>query len=253
MRISNQIRFVIVGTQRTGSSLVATTINMHDEVSCGWEWTRDVSPFNKITIVQNGLSSRFEKLPEPHKSKMMKAVSPIIGFRLLFSSSPKWFFSPKLNVAHIWERLESFIKWFSKQPNIKIIHILRNDHLAWIASLYMAKATNQFIDSKYPTDLSVHIPLKQAIKRIIAKRHIEKKLRSLSLSNPYLETIYEDLVSNRDKNFKKILKFLEVDNPNNIPVSVTKKQQKRRIEEVISNYHEIKHLVDRCKSCSSIR
>ena len=46
--------FVIVGTQRTGSSALAEAISLHPMVASGWEWTNNKIPYS--------LASKYELL-----------------------------------------------------------------------------------------------------------------------------------------------------------------------------------------------
>lgn len=237
--------FVIVGTQRTGSSFVATTLNTHPEINCGWEWALDVTPIAKISTIHAGLHGHFDQLPESHRVRMssVKKDAKVIGFRLLFSSSPKWIVSPKLNLPHWVERLNGFLKYFCSNPNIKILHIVRSNNLAWLTSLFLAKTSKLYIDHKYPDDLKIEVPLGEAEKRVKAKLELEKKLRLLGTSNPFLEKKYEDLIQDKSGEFKKIFEFLGVSAMEDMVKSPTKKQLRRPLSEVVSNYDELKDVV----------
>jgi hypothetical protein len=229
--------FIIIGTQRTGSSMVAATLHNHPKINCGWEWTLHMSPFNKISRTLAGLNGNFDALPAPHKLMMKeKKGAAIIGCRLLFSSSPKWLFSPKYNLAHFKERFYPFLDCLSSHRDIKIIHITREKSLDWLASLFMAKSSKLYINKEYPEELQITIPLREAVKRLKTKRMVEDKARCLKKSNPFLEISYEDIIANMDQSFTSLFNFLEVDIPDSIPTPPLKKQQKRPLSEVISNY-----------------
>ena len=224
--------------------MIAKTLNSHSEINCGWEWTSHMSTLSRIKKVKAGLSGYFKDLPEPHASKMQeKSEISTIGFRLLFSSSPKWFMSPQFSLAHLGERLNGFIKFLNRQPNIKIIHIVRNDHLEWLASLFMARSSKMFINKEYPRDLTISVPIKEAVKRVRAKLEIEKRLRELRISNPYLEVRYEDAIADREVTYRQLFQFLEVDVPKLIPPAATKKQQQRPIYEVIVNFDDLRQRI----------
>lgn len=236
--------FVIVGTQRTGSSMIAGTLHSHPDINCGWEWAIDIPPLKKIALIKAGLSGQFEVLPEPHASMMSKkGKTDVTGFRLLFSSSPKWFIHQQYNLAHMWERLSGFIKFFQQNPEIKIIQIIREDQLAWIASLFMAKSSKLYINKKYPKDLKVKIPVKKAIKRLKSKTKLEKMLRTLHTSNPYIELKYEEILTRREAALIELFDFLEVSSPGTIPDAPIKKQQHRPISEVVVNYNDIRQAI----------
>jgi hypothetical protein len=48
--------FIIVGTQRIGSGMLADIINSYDQMAVGWEWTQDSVFFDKINYANKALS-----------------------------------------------------------------------------------------------------------------------------------------------------------------------------------------------------
>ena len=235
--------FVIIGTQRTGSTMIEKTLNLHPDIKCGGEWSLKISPLKKVSLVKAGLSGNYRRLLEPHAGLMLEKNADAIGFRLLFSSSPKWLIHPHFNLARIWERLDGFIEYFKKNPEIKIIHVIRDDNVAWLASLFMAKSSNLFTNIKYPEDLKIKIPVLEAIKRVRTKNELKKKMRTLSLFNPYFEIKYEDFLIKREARLTELFNFLEVGIPVPIPEIPTRKQQHKSLSDVIINFKEISQMI----------
>ncbi|MBG0789915.1 MAG: sulfotransferase [Desulfovibrionaceae bacterium] len=236
-------RFLIVGTQRTGSTFVASTLSGHSDITCGYEWTRTVSFFKKIQVLSNGLQGQFEKLPPPHSEYMLALESnySALGFRYLFSSSPFWVVDPSFSLSRYNERLSAVIEFIIARPDIHIIHVVRDNDLDWIASMYLAKYTGAYINKSYDLKGAVNIPISSAKRRLIAKQSLTQELRKLSQNNPYLEVSYEDFVSNIDAGYQNLCKFLHVGNE--LPLVSTKKQQKRDLSQVIMNYRDVDRLV----------
>jgi hypothetical protein len=51
--------FVIVGTQRTGSTALFNLLNIHPEIACGAEWTYNRSWHEKIEVFERALRGDF--------------------------------------------------------------------------------------------------------------------------------------------------------------------------------------------------
>lgn len=231
------IRFVIVGTQRTGSSFLATSIEQHPELACGWEWTIDIPSYKRLSAAKSGLLGDFSGLSDKCRSHMQTFSMPVkgIGFRWLFSSSAKWLLKPEFSPSRVIERLTSFLRFVKSDPTIRIIHVTRNDDVGWLVSLYAAKTTGSYIGAKHTEDLRVSIPLKVAKKRLIAKRNLDRTLASLAQTNPYLALDYVEIESNPGETFKKVFEFLGVANEFN-PQAKTQKQQNKTYQEIVENY-----------------
>src|SRR5687767_14704586 len=127
-------KFVIVGTQRTGSSALAESIGLHPRIACGWEWTLYIPPHRKISTARKALDRDFSGLSEKHQNQVqahLKNNKQVIGYKRLFRSSDKWLFHPRYAPALLIDRLEAHLDWWRSDPTIHIVHIVRRDDLAW--------------------------------------------------------------------------------------------------------------------------
>lgn len=210
-------KFIIVGAQRTGSSALAEAIGMHPDIACGWEWTQRVAPRRKIDVAQRALSGDFSVLPDKH-SRYMESFRgrPVIGFRRLFRSSHLWLLHPKYSPALWVDRLEDHIRWLQAHPDIRVIHVVRRDNVAWLQSKALAAVTGLYKGKQYPAGLRVRIPVARAVRRVDSKIWVDARLASLATTNPYLQSIYEDfLVDNRAQTLE-VIRFLGCD-PDRLP------------------------------------
>ena len=81
--------FLIVGTQRTGSSALAEIINTHPEIACGWEWTEHMPYLNKLKALERGLAGDFRDLDQKTQRHIVESIKPEtrwLGFRRLFGA-----------------------------------------------------------------------------------------------------------------------------------------------------------------------
>jgi hypothetical protein len=204
-------RFIIVGVQRTGSSALAESIGLHPQVACGWEWTQEVPFFRKIAAAERGFAGDFSLLPLKEQHRMaatFDSTKTWIGFRRLFRASGKWLIHPCLAPALWVDRLEDHLLWLRRKPDIHVIHIVRGQSLDWLKSVYVAKQTGAYVGRKYPEGVKVSIPLRYAMARVRSKRWVDRRLSSLSGSNPYFRVFYEDMLKDRDAVCAAALRFL---------------------------------------------
>lgn len=236
-------RFLIVGTQRTGSSAVAESLGLHPNVTCGWEWTLQTSRRKKFNAAENALSGDFSWLSrddQEHMKEVHTQTKTWIGFRWLFSSSAKWILHPRFSPALWIDRLEDFIKWSSRRTDIHIIHIVRRDCLDWLKSVYLSKNLKLYSKNRYPDGIRVKIPIREAIWRLNAKKWVDSRLSVLNQSNPYLLIIYEDFLNNQKKVLTSALAFIECDYALlNLDERILKKQSKKNTSEYIINYTDL--------------
>jgi len=233
--------FVIVGTQRTGSSALAEAIGLHPDIACGWEWTQYNTPrWKKLTNAQRALNGDFSRLLPGHRKYITKVFNPNktwLGYRRLFGANNKWIVHPRFSPSLWWDRLEDHITWFQNQNDIHIIHIVRHNEIDWLKSKFIARKAKSFRGKSYPEGIKVKIPINEAILRLRAKDWIDTRLSTLIDSNPYLQLSYEDLFEDIDSVAAKAVEFLDCDS--SLLKSVerhTKKQSKGSPTDYILNY-----------------
>jgi len=235
--------FIIVGTQRTGSSALGEAIAFHSKVVCGWEWTERVSRKNKIPFAQRALMGDFSHLADMHKKHMADNFNSNLqwlGYRRLFGSSDKWIFHPKYSIKSWLDQLNDHIKWFRSCPDLHIIHIVRHNNIEWLKSKYVARKAGSFVGKAYPKDIKVKIPISAAVRRLQAKKWIDDQLALLERSNPYLQLSYESLSEGMDGMLASMLEFLKCAPEVSIKSGgMIKKQSNKRPQEYIENYEEL--------------
>lgn len=235
--------FIIVGTQRTGSSAIAAALSTHPEIACGWEWTQRVLPPWQFQVMGKALQGDFSSLDQKNRLHMESILLEDInwlGFRRLFRSSNKWILHPKFAPALYLDLFNRHLIWFAKRPSLHIIHIVRRDNLAWLRSKYLAEKTKLYIGKEYPKDIKIRVNIREAIKRLKAKKWIDDQLAMLKQYNPYIQVTYEDFASNNRTVIESLISFLHCD-PKYLPYAIIKtaKQSTTSIEQNIINYDEL--------------
>ena len=235
--------FIIVGTQRTGSSAIAESLGLHPTVTCGWEWTHRIPPWKKLKTAELALKGDFSMLRQSHRSNMDENFNlncSWLGFRWLFSASGKWLIRPSFSPALWFDRLEGFIGWISHHPEIHVIHIVRKDSLDWLKSVYLAKKFKVYSKIKYPNGIKIKIPKLEAIRRLQSKNWVDLRLSNIKRHNPFIQIYYEEFLEDPKKITTFGLNFLEFDSEiSNLGERKLHKQSKGKPSDYIINYNSL--------------
>ena len=101
---------------------------------------------------------------------------------------------PQFSPVLWYDGLYDFFKWIKDTPDIHIIHILRDNSMDWLKSLYLSKKTKLYSKQPYPENTKIKIPEWGAINRVISKNWIDNRLFLLSETNPYIQIKYENFL-----------------------------------------------------------
>jgi len=235
--------FIIVGTQRTGSSALGEAIGLHPNIACGWEWTQRMPRWRQLEVASQALKGEFSSLLPHHKEYMESIYSNEIewlGFRRLFGASNIWLKHPRYSVVAWRDNFKNHLEWFRQQNNLHILHIVRKNNIDWLKSKFVASKAKSFIGQPYPEGLKVEIPLREAIARVQAKQWIDMSLSKLNGIIPYQQIVYEDMLADQDAVIAKSLNFLQC-NPSIMDSKEreVKRQSVKPASDYISNYEDL--------------
>lgn len=150
-----------------------------------------------------------------------------LGFRRLFRSSDKWWLHPSLSPALWIDRLEAHLKWLARHSELRVVHIVRRDNLAWLMSKALSSETGRYFGDSYPEDARASICVQSAIKRLAAKHWVDARLKTLEWTNPYLRVVYEDFRADNRAYAERVVEFLGHD-PNALPPLVMQAKPQSR-------------------------
>jgi hypothetical protein len=247
--VSSWRNFLIVGTQRTGSSALGEAVGLHPHIVCGWEWTQHIAPQRKLRVGALALRGDFSGLRDRARDHVKEALGPdttVLGFRRLFRSSSRWYLHPRWSPALWADRFEAHLQWIASLPQLHIIHVVRRDNLAWLRSKALAAATGRYVGATYPDDMQVTIALRRAIRSVRAKVWVDSRLESLQKTNPYLCISYEDFQADNRQQATQAIRFLGCD-PELLPALEMRVQPQSRRDggAKIVNLEELRQLLSR--------
>ena len=216
-------KFVIVSSGRSGSNLLVSLLDSHENVEAHGELFRFL----------NGDSS-LKRWNEIFSNK--NKIIEMAGFKLFYYHP----FDQKK--AGVWDILQS-------DKETKIIHLVRENRVRVYVSLMVANKTGKWRNKSGKTksieDKRINIDLDEFIKWAEEKERYEIDTREKFKNHPFIEVSYEKLVRNRESVFDNLLTFLGVSKMT--LHSSLRKQNSEKLEDLIVNYDEFKEAILKTK------
>lgn len=220
--------FAIVADVRTGSTLLASSLNEHPQICCFGElFHSDDLPDNRLESLDRRQASSAAILECTMHVPGVRACGFKAMIFLPLPTAKRW--------AGAWRCLREV-------PGLRIIYLTRRDRLAQYASLEVARHTGLF----HPDDDHVCRPEDRPVITIdpdelrswMRERDAQMRQRREMLRGvPALELEYETLTEQWERSTTCVQRFLEVDVQPLEPQK--KKQEGRPLAEVIANYAEL--------------
>jgi LPS sulfotransferase NodH len=246
--VAEHTKFVIAGTQRTGTTLLRTSLSSHPEIDCHGE----VFKLGKAPYALPGGYWAYTRQDSLHRLKA--ALLPQRSFRdflaKLYGERGHRAVGFKLMLNHC-EAMPDL--WpLVAQHDVKVILVTRRNFLKTLVSRQTAAATGVYhVSASLPVKTAVAnwvarpavIDAKTVVQNLdtIAQEVIEWKSRLGQLE--FIELIYETYVQDQPDFNAKVLDFLEV--PKRVLDSDLKKVNPDRLRNLLANYDEIADVVRR--------
>jgi LPS sulfotransferase NodH len=195
-------KFVLIGTGRTGSTLLKMLLNSHANIKIFEEiihtesdvrsWATEVDSLKFISVNEDPI-----KYLSNHIFREYTEDIKAVGFKLFYQQArnSEW--------KHIWEYL--------RNTKVKVIHIKRKNLLARYLSLKLAFKTGVWSiedPSKRVYCDPILLDPRECFKDFIEIRRFENETDKFFENNPKIETTYEKLDSNIYYETKRIINFL---------------------------------------------
>lgn len=263
------IKFVLLTTQRSGSTFIRLWLNSHPNVRCHSEiflrGCRSAECFTAYCEESKGRRlldyifgrSRFTKFSY---NFVMKRIidrfldklfnDPTFTAPWTDNTTDEGFYGYKPRTKLDQEKAVGFQimynqlndywhlrDWIANQ-NIAIIHLIRFNALKLLLSRLIALKTGEYHFAHYEKQKFFLDPqkiLKQLDKIVNEQEDMRKKFPG----NPYLEITYEQFFHNYPEESKRIFAFLKLENNETETPGFLKKMNPESLEELIENYDEI--------------
>jgi len=235
--------FVLLSTQRSGSTWVVDMLNSHPAVTAyselllenasgkpEWGGAKDLDFWNDYYRTEHarrsGVTRReilYDYLDQVYAPRTNCSV---IGFKLMYGQFGAY---PEL--------LE-----YMKRREIKIVHLIRGNLLDILLSKESASLRDIFHSrvEEQSSKISIHLDTRQLVKQLETQLGDTEKARKTFQGTvlSYMEVLYEDLVSDTAR-FDHILRFLGVSNTRAMLNSSLKKLNRAPHRDLIENYESV--------------
>lgn len=228
-------QFVIVGTARTGSTMLWSYLNSHPDILC----LRGVlGSTNKVNF-----GKFYGELPEEYHSSVLiklrneRPVEFLENYVWKEYSKPykaigfKYFYDHDRHLSN----KEEVISFFKENRAIKFLHLKRNNLLATLFSYKRALAQQQW--TKTNTDYQTSITVDECIDYFQHIHDSQKRFDEL-FTGRTLQVSYDNLLNATERTLLEVLNFIGVK-----AISLTTETSKNRetkLSDCITNYTELK-------------
>ena len=226
-------KFIILSSQRSGSTYLQMLLNSHPDIFAGGEIFNN-NPRHPIEIenITQSLVDIKDSDPEKYLNHyfLHSTERPVncIGFRLFYDHG-------RGRREVIWSVLKNI-------PDFRIIHLQRKNQLKQFVSLKLAETTSHWLRraSEKPFEYEP-IPLDiRECKRYFRRQQRKKERAVLFFDNTErLDIFYEDLAEDPKSETGRVLSFLGL-NPAELSCDIGK-QNFQSLTKTIANYHELKN------------
>ncbi|MCB0538295.1 MAG: sulfotransferase [Bacteroidetes bacterium] len=227
--------FIIIGTARTGSTMLWSYLNSHPDILC----LRGVyGSTNKINF-----GKFYDELPEEyHSSELIKLRNerPIEFLEnYVWKEYPKPFKAVGFKYFYDHDRhisnKQELINYFKTNNAIKFLHLKRDNLLATLFSYKRALAQQQWTKANtgFRTSITVQ-ECKSYLQQILENQNQFDEM----FSDRTLQVSYDNLLKATEQTLQEVLGFIDVK-----AISLTtetKKNTETKLSDCITNYTELK-------------
>jgi len=278
--MKDRCKFVVLSDSRSGSTFFRLYLNSHPQIRCHGEiflktygakdgfpnWCRTSFFWTRIAY-----SLRFYR---PLIYKFFHELFNNESFSAPWTNMETWNeYQPRVNVEHekavgfklMYGHMEPkslrykkvpsplkqiikqvkcipFLTRYVKEENFRIVHFIRENPLKIEVSRITAAKTKMYHTVEKRKHSRVFVDpatIKSKLQNILDNQDTYRRVFS---NNPYLEMSYERFLTHKSEMTSKVLDFLQVDDVCGLASSL-KKINPDRLEDIISNYDEIKEIL----------
>lgn len=176
-----------------------------------------------------------------------------VGFKLLYPQCRKgaqfWdepeyaFWWKEAGIEPKWNEGREYLWDFLAREKIHIIHLLRENQLARKVSGLLAQKTGKWGVGATggfqvaPISAKIYIDPREYELDLRGEEHFRSEVRTRFPGNPFIETTYEKLITEKQTEHSRLLDFLALpQRPLNTPTRV---QRSNSVEDIVENYQEL--------------
>jgi LPS sulfotransferase NodH len=241
MTMDGKSKFVVLTTNRSGSTWLMSTLNSLPQVTAQGElflprprvserrWDSDFACPRFIETEPTGLN--FRPFSVFSYLNALYRTPGTVGFKLMYAQ------------LGLYPEILPYLM----RHRIHVVHLVRRNHLDVVLS-YAVKAkigrAHLLLGQSAPTDMRIELDTGNLIKQLAWLQKKQSLMRKLLkwCRLPHLEVAYEDLLGH-PTHFRPLWDFLSIKSTEHIPQSTLVKIRRGGQREAISNYDQVKKVM----------
>ena len=220
--------FVIISTQRSGTTYLTQLLNSHTEIHMGSEL------FKMSEDLANVDDDNYR-----YAEKNRTAQKHLNDFYLKYGKSN---LAVGFTLMHRQLMQNPKILSYIKENNILCIYLERENQLKTVISRLKARDTSLYHTTKNLNKEAFEIDLNSLVKELDVLDKSIIDLRALVKELPLITVTYESLQQNQDNTLKTIQEFLNLPYQQNLS-STLKKTNSDNLQSIIKNYSEVEKVL----------
>jgi len=221
-------RFIVIGTQRSGTTYLGDLLSSHQQIHMGQELFKVEK--NKINVDDDNYGYFL-------KEKSVDQFLDDFYEKRLANNNAAGF---KIMLNHM-ERFPEVLEYIHKKK-IKCIYLERANQLKIALSRLKARKTQVYHSTEQIKHQSLKIDPDSLLTELHAIRQSVEKLRQISKQTGCYELTYESLVKDKNNEMKHLLKYLDISYTGELDSSL-KKISSDIVSDIVSNYDEIREML----------
>ncbi len=238
-------KFVVLSTQRSGSTFLGTCLDSHPDVQAYGELFQHFRaervnmpnpPVRYQVSYQKYLEESFlRRLADRFRQKgliykyLEQTYSKFedkeaVGFKLMYNQA---------------EKRPDIVRWL-QENNVKVVHLIRENCLKTFVSLELAKKRGVYSSTKLLDKTKIVLDTERLQAQLEDRKNLIGIHRSMFEANPYIEISYEAFIKSRRLETKRLLAFLNVEETQKL-TSELAKSNSNSLKDLIANYEEVAH------------
>ena len=234
-------KFVICGTQRTGTSLLDSTLNSHSGICC----------YSEVFIYTKGRGGRIEGSYRRfiNQKPLLRKFGNIVNRASLVEQYLDELFEVEGVQASGFKLMLSQVKIFPSITSymrthaVSAIHIIRNNALKTLISRLSARERKLYHTTENLKIGKVHIPVVNLRRNLVLIESEKEEWKRRLAGIQTLEVHYEDILRNEALVMTDIQRFIGVDCVDDLKSRLLKINPDN-LANLIGNYDEVRHCLE---------
>jgi len=234
------MRFVVAGTQRSGTTLIQTTLDSHPQIFCEGELFRMKHLIKKIPPKSWDKPGYHWWLGKRIDRWMLHTMVRSVSVKHYLDWFMENYSQPVFGFKLMWNQTQRFPGTlpYILDKKFHVLHVRRKNIFRSLVSRFAANARGQHHSTAAVKTPKVVLPIHDLISRMDIIAADNRNWESIKNKLPYLQIDYDDYVENPEEKNQRMLEFLGVSADTSIQSPLVKVTP-NDLHKVIANFDEV--------------